>query len=120
VGKPEGRRANECGQAVGNLSGQFWADIDLNALDQFVKHALRWRYYVRGARLMLGERTINSAHSVRPRNPSCRQKATGRPAFSWLLGASAGYVSPPNILVPRQSESIVCGGSVLETVVSRP
>jgi RNA-directed DNA polymerase len=36
-----------CGIAVGNLSSQFFANVYLNALDQFVKHTLKCRHYVR-------------------------------------------------------------------------
>jgi hypothetical protein len=35
------------GLPIGNLSSQFFANIYLNALDQFVKHQLRARHYVR-------------------------------------------------------------------------
>lgn len=37
----------QCGLPIGNLSSQFFANIYLNALDQFVKHKLRARYYGR-------------------------------------------------------------------------
>jgi RNA-directed DNA polymerase len=36
-----------CGLAIGNLSSQFFANVYLNALDQFVKHELRARRYLR-------------------------------------------------------------------------
>jgi len=39
---PEG-----CGIAIGNLSSQFFANVYLNELDQFVKHDLKCRYYLR-------------------------------------------------------------------------
>lgn len=35
------------GLPIGNLSSQFFANIYLNALDQFVKHQLRARHYIR-------------------------------------------------------------------------
>ncbi|MDF3936699.1 RNA-directed DNA polymerase [Pseudomonas citronellolis] len=35
------------GLPIGNLSSQFFANVYLNDLDQFVKHQLRARYYVR-------------------------------------------------------------------------
>ena len=35
------------GLPIGNLSSQFFANIYLNALDQFVKHQLRCRHYIR-------------------------------------------------------------------------
>ncbi len=35
------------GLPIGNLSSQFFANVYLNALDQFVKHRLRARYYIR-------------------------------------------------------------------------
>ena len=36
-----------CGLPVGNLSSQFFANVYLNALDKFVKHALKCPHYVR-------------------------------------------------------------------------
>ena len=36
-----------CGIAVGNLSSQFFANMFMNALDQWVKHQLKAKYYVR-------------------------------------------------------------------------
>jgi len=47
---PHKRLANAapgCGLPVGNLSSQFFANVYLNALDQFVKHTLKCRHYVR-------------------------------------------------------------------------
>jgi hypothetical protein len=35
------------GLPIGNLSSQFFANVYLNALDQFVKHGLKCRYYLR-------------------------------------------------------------------------
>ena len=35
------------GLPIGNLSSQFFANVYLNALDQFVKHQLRCRHYIR-------------------------------------------------------------------------
>jgi len=37
----------ECGLPIGNLTSQFFANVYLDALDQFVKHQLKARYYVR-------------------------------------------------------------------------
>jgi plasmid stabilization system protein ParE len=36
-----------CGLPIGNLTSQFFANVYLDALDQFVKHTLRCRYYLR-------------------------------------------------------------------------
>jgi RNA-directed DNA polymerase len=36
-----------CGIPVGNLSSQFFVNVYLNALDQFVKHELKVKHYVR-------------------------------------------------------------------------
>jgi len=36
-----------CGLPIGNLTSQFFANVYLDALDQFVKHTLKARYYVR-------------------------------------------------------------------------
>jgi RNA-directed DNA polymerase len=47
---PHKRLANApagCGIPVGNLTSQFFANVYLDALDQFVKHQLRCRHYVR-------------------------------------------------------------------------
>jgi RNA-directed DNA polymerase len=38
---------NERGLPIGNLTSQFWANVYLNELDQFVKRELRCRFYVR-------------------------------------------------------------------------
>lgn len=40
-------RNNVRGLAIGNLTSQFWANVYLNEVDQFVKHELRCRYYAR-------------------------------------------------------------------------
>jgi RNA-directed DNA polymerase len=37
----------ECGLPIGNLTSQFFANVSLDALDQFIKHTLKARYYVR-------------------------------------------------------------------------
>lgn len=37
----------DCGLPIGNLSSQFFANVYLDLLDQFVKHRLKARYYVR-------------------------------------------------------------------------
>lgn len=47
---PHKRLANApaaCGIPVGNLTSQFFANVYLNELDQFVKHTLKCRHYVR-------------------------------------------------------------------------
>ena len=36
-----------CGLPIGNLSSQFYANVYLDVLDQFIKHRLRVRHYVR-------------------------------------------------------------------------
>jgi RNA-directed DNA polymerase len=38
---------NERGLPIGNLTSQFFANIYLNELDQFVKHTLKAKYYIR-------------------------------------------------------------------------
>jgi len=35
------------GLPIGNLTSQFFANLYLNELDQYVKHTLKWRYYLR-------------------------------------------------------------------------
>ncbi len=37
----------DCGLPIGNLTSQFFANVYLDALDQFVKHGLKARYYLR-------------------------------------------------------------------------
>jgi len=39
--------APDKGLPIGNLNSQFFANVYLNALDQFVKHQLKCRYYLR-------------------------------------------------------------------------
>ena len=41
------RASAGCGLPIGNLTSQFGANVDLDALDQFIKHELKARYYVR-------------------------------------------------------------------------
>jgi hypothetical protein len=36
-----------CGIPIGNLTSQIFANIYMNELDQFVKHELREKYYIR-------------------------------------------------------------------------
>lgn len=38
---------NACGLPIGNLTSQFWANVYLNELDQFVKRTLGCRFYLR-------------------------------------------------------------------------
>lgn len=38
---------HNCGLPIGNLTSQFFANIYLNELDQFVKHVLKCKYYIR-------------------------------------------------------------------------
>ena len=40
-------KENLCGLPIGNLTSQFFANIYLNELDQFVKHTLKAHYYLR-------------------------------------------------------------------------
>ncbi len=37
----------DCGLPIGNLTSQFFANVYLDALDQFIKHQLQVRYYLR-------------------------------------------------------------------------
>jgi RNA-directed DNA polymerase len=41
------KAAPDCGLPIGNLTSQFFANVYLDALDQFVKHQLKAHYYVR-------------------------------------------------------------------------
>jgi RNA-directed DNA polymerase len=41
------KAAPHCGLPIGNLTSQFFANVYLDALDQFVKHQLKARYYLR-------------------------------------------------------------------------
>jgi len=36
-----------CGLAIGNLTSQFFANVYLNELDQYIKHTLKCRHYLR-------------------------------------------------------------------------
>ncbi len=40
-------KENKRGLPIGNLTSQFFANVYLNELDQFVKHKLKCRYYIR-------------------------------------------------------------------------
>jgi RNA-directed DNA polymerase len=56
------------GLPVGNLTSQFFANVYLNQLDQFVKHTLKWRWYVRYSDdfLLLGD-SIQGLEEARER-----------------------------------------------------
>ena len=41
------KAALDCGLPIGNLTSQFFANVYLDALDQFIKHRLKARFYVR-------------------------------------------------------------------------
>jgi len=41
------KRSNTCGLPIGNLTSQFFANVYLNPLDQFIKHELKCRHYMR-------------------------------------------------------------------------
>ena len=41
------KAAPDCGLPIGNLTSQFFANVYLDVLDQFIKHRLKARYYVR-------------------------------------------------------------------------
>jgi len=41
------KAAPHCGLPIGNLTSQFFANVYLDALDQFVKHELKAKYYAR-------------------------------------------------------------------------
>lgn len=38
---------HDCGLPIGNLSSQFFANVYMNELDQYIKHTLKVRYYIR-------------------------------------------------------------------------
>lgn len=40
-------KENLCGLPIGNLTSQFFANVYLNELDQFIKHTLKVHYYLR-------------------------------------------------------------------------
>lgn len=42
-----GGRSTQKGMPLGNLTSQFFANVYLNELDQFVKHKLKAKYYIR-------------------------------------------------------------------------
>jgi hypothetical protein len=40
-------QSSECGLPIGNLSSQFFANVFLNDLDQFIKHVIGCKHYIR-------------------------------------------------------------------------
>ena len=40
-------KENERGLPIGNLTSQFWGNVYLDVLDQWVKRTLTYRYYLR-------------------------------------------------------------------------
>jgi hypothetical protein len=43
----ERERVGDCGMPIGNLTSQMFANLYLNELDQYAKHALKARHYIR-------------------------------------------------------------------------
>jgi retron-type reverse transcriptase len=43
----EGERLSDVGMPIGNLTSQLFANLYLNELDQYAKHKLKLRYYIR-------------------------------------------------------------------------
>jgi len=49
AGTPEGAPLGDCGLPLGNLTSQLFCNIYMNEFDQFVKHKLKAKYYIRYA-----------------------------------------------------------------------
>lgn len=72
-------RRNQRGLPIGNLPSQFWANVYLNELDQFAKHRLGCRHYVRYVELYGPQRLLaQRALGLRPARLLC---------FGWALTA---------------------------------
>ena len=103
--------APECGLAIGNLSSQFFANVYLNELDQFVKHTLKCRWYLRYVddfvlvdpdpeRLLAWRDAIEEF--LRERLGLSLRPPVGMP---WAVSRGVdflGYVVRPNYLLARQ------------------
>ncbi len=103
--------APECGLAIGNLSSQFFANVYLNELDQFVKHTLKCRWYLRYVddfvlvdpdpkRLLAWRDAIEEF--LRERLGLSLRTPVGMP---WAVSRGVdflGYVIRPNYLLVRQ------------------
>lgn len=57
-------KGNERGLPIGNLTSQFWGNVYLDALDQFVKRILKCRYYLRYVddMVLLSEDSVELLH----------------------------------------------------------
>jgi hypothetical protein len=78
------RAAPGCGLPIGNLTSQFFANVYLDALDQFVKHHLRATWYVRYCDdlVCLLRGFAPTAFQAYPRALS-QLDSVGRPPESW-------------------------------------
>ena len=69
------------GLPIGNLNSQFFANVYLNSLDQFVKHTLKCRHYLRycdGFILFLNSMAALAARRRPSSNsPPCHQTGAG-------------------------------------------
>ena len=102
--------APECGLAIGNLSSQFFANVYLDQLNQFVKHTLKCRHYLRYVddfvllaestsqleawRLSIKEFLLHKLHMTL-RNPDPPLQPVGQ-GLDFL-----GYLVRPSHLLPR-------------------
>jgi hypothetical protein len=102
---------NRTGLPIGNYTSQFFANVYLDALDQFVKHELKCRYYLRYVddfvlldpdreRLEAWEARIADFLRVRlalELNPRSRELAPVSNGCDFL-----GYVTRPGYTLPRR------------------
>ncbi len=102
---------NERGLPIGNLSSQFFSNVYLNALDQFVKHELKARAYVRYSddcvllqehpeQLLAWREAIGSFLQARLRLSLTDPKVTPRLVSSGLN--FVGYIVRPDYLLVRR------------------
>jgi len=101
-----------CGLPIGNLTSQFFANVYLDPLDQFVKHRLKARYYLRycddllllladQAQLADWERQIEALLAERLHlQPNERRKP--RPMVDGI--DFLGYITRPDYLLVRRRQ----------------
>lgn len=110
------KAAAGCGLPIGNLTSQFFANVYLDALDQFVKHQLKARYYLRycddmvllstdPAELAAWESEIE-AFLARTLRLALNERRKLRPVADGI--DFLGYIVRPNYLLVRRRVVSAC------------
>lgn len=104
------KSAPDCGLPIGNLTSQFFANVYLDALDQFVKHQLKARHYVRycddfvllheDRSILEGWQTLIEAYLSSELHLSLNNRQRLRPVSDGI--DFLGYIVRPDYLLVRR------------------